>query len=492
MIFKPKQETMNFINTILIAFTKCFTANTFRWFVITVTGLMCRTDKLGTTSFIRALSLDERSYDSINNFFKRAEYDIDSVENIWIPQVVQNAQLVKVEDRTVLIGDHSTVIKDARNMPAVKRHHQESENSSKPSSVLGHAWGCFGALAGNEKKQHCIPLSLKIHEGAGIISEWTGKKHRLESKIVQMIEQAHRGSEYFEGPSLLALDRAFFSVPALQKLNTLNVKSKNAPLHSVTKAKSNCVGYKLPGEQPPGKRGPKPVRGEKVKLFELFDLEESNFEQDEIVYYGEKQTLHFLTIDLLWGKDLNQLIRFVLVKDNKGRKAVLVSTDLKLSPVSIIQVYGYRFKIEDCFREMKQSIGVFDYHFWSKSMPKLNRFRKKDDPDPLEEVKGDEERQKKIINTFRAIEMHALCGCIAIGILQMLSIQLGNSDLLKKVRYLRTRSNEIASEATMMAFVRNQLILHLSKKDPLRIIQIIKSKQSSNEITIEPNIGKVA
>jgi hypothetical protein len=110
----------------------------------------------------------------------------------------------------------------------------------------------------------------------------------------------------------------------------------------------------------------------------------------------------------------------------------------------------------------------------------------------LEEVKGDEERQTKIINTFRAIEMHALCGCIAIGILQMLSIQLGNSDLLKKVRYLRTRSNEIASEATMMAFVRNQLILHLSKKDPLRIIQIIKSKQSSNEITIEPNIGKVA
>jgi hypothetical protein len=46
-------------------------------------------------------------------------------------------------------------------------------------------------------------------------------------------------------------------------------------------------------------------------------------------------------------------------------------TDLTLAAVDIICLYSYRFKIECTFREMKQVIGAFDYHFWSKSMPKL-------------------------------------------------------------------------------------------------------------------------
>jgi hypothetical protein len=33
-----------------------------------------------------------------------------------------------------------------------------------------------------------------------------------------------------------------------------------------------------------------------------------------------------------------------------------------------------RFKIESTFREMKQVIGAFSYHFWSKSTPKLNQY----------------------------------------------------------------------------------------------------------------------
>ncbi|MFB6367636.1 hypothetical protein ACFCP7_27045 [Paenibacillus elgii] len=40
-------------------------------------------------------------------------------------------------------------------------------------------------------------------------------------------------------------------------------------------------------------------------------------------------------------------------------------------------MYGYRFKIECTFREMKQVIGAFGYRFWSKSMPKLKRYLRK-------------------------------------------------------------------------------------------------------------------
>lgn len=47
----------------------------------------------------------------------------------------------------------------------------------------------------------------------------------------------------------------------------------------------------------------------------------------------------------------------------------LVSTDLSLSAMDIARLYLRRSGVERMFREMKQQIGAFSYHFWSKSMP---------------------------------------------------------------------------------------------------------------------------
>lgn len=51
-------------------------------------------------------------------------------------------------------------------------------------------------------------------------------------------------------------------------------------------------------------------------------------------------------------------------------------------------------------------------------MPKLNRFKKKDEPSALDAV-TDENDRHKILMAARAIEMHVMLGCIAIGIVQM-------------------------------------------------------------------------
>ena len=71
------------------------------------------------------------------------------------------------------------------------------------------------------------------------------------------------------------------------------------------------------------------------------------------------------------GQKLYQELRFVLVEMN-GIQSILVSTSLKLEPLSIICLYSYRFRIECTFRELKQQTGAFCYHFWSKHMPKLS------------------------------------------------------------------------------------------------------------------------
>ena len=136
-----------------------------------------------------------------------------------------------------------------------------------------------------------------------------------------------------------------------------------------------------------------------------------------------------------------------------GVQSILASTSLTLDPLSIIQLYSYRFRIECTFRELKQQIGAFCYYFWSKHMPKLNYYRKKEEPSPLKCVEG-EKSHKKILEAVRAIEMHMALSCIAMGILQSISIFYIRKVSSGQLRYQRTPSKGRVSEATVMGYLR--------------------------------------
>jgi hypothetical protein len=57
---------------------------------------------------------------------------------------------------------------------------------------------------------------------------------------------------------------------------------------------------------------------------------------------------------------------------------------------------------------MKQGSGGLAYHFWSKSMPKLQRYIICDQVHSLEKV-TDSKQQQNILLTIKAIEEYVLC-----------------------------------------------------------------------------------
>lgn len=118
--------------------------------------------------------------------------------------------------------------------------------------------------------------------------------------------------------------------------------------------------------------------------------------------YGTEKKVRFLSRTYLWGQKLYQPLRFVLVEYEKTQ-AILVCTDLSMRTEDIITAYAHRFKIEAMFREMKQCFGGFCYRFWSKAVPKLDRYRRKTAVDPLELVK-DGQKRTKILKTLKAME----------------------------------------------------------------------------------------
>ena len=152
-------------------------------------------------------------------------------------------------------------------------------------------------------------------------------------------------------------------------------------------------------------------------------------------------------MDLLWGQKLYQKLRFVLVEyDNQ--KSILVSTDLTLTAIQIIELYSKRFCIESCFREMKQQTGAFCYHFWTNSLEKLNYFKKKEEPN-----------------------------CIAFGILQILAVQEDLEGDLSTLFYTRTKSKIRVSEAKVRWYL-SWRINHLLLQNPDSFItEFIRERQ---------------
>lgn len=290
--------------------------------------------------------------------------------------------------------------------------------------------------------------------------------------MVQMIDQGYAAAKTF-GKALRLLDRYFLAVPALNRLNHWN-QSGIARMHIVTKAKSNAVAYERPCSKAVGRGCPR-KKGAQIKLMTLFQSRAADFKYSTVTMYGKEETVEYLCLDLLWGQKLYQELRFVLVKMG-GKCAILVSTDLTIEPIEIIRLYGYSFKIECTFREMKQAIGGFSYHFWSKSMPKLKRYMKKGDVHPLEQVMNEKEQQD-IRLTVKAIEGYVMCSCIAMGLLQLIAVQYSSRVPALFFRYMRTPSKAIVSEATAMVYLRKSIIYLFARNPHLYITKIIRSKQ---------------
>jgi hypothetical protein len=469
---------IKFMNEVLSAFRTCFSRTAaFEWFVVMVVGLMVRTDTLGVTSIIRDLALDPRHYESMLHFFRSSAWSLESLRLAWLKIVGRTAPLLRVRGRVVLVGDGMKQAKEGRRMPGVKKLHQESENVSKGEYIFGHLFGAIGILAGTPQKWFCLPLFMNLQDGVKAIFDWeSSSEERQASHVVQMIDQAFAAARTWGG-ALLLLDRYFLSIPALQRLAERN-RSDAARMHMVTKAKMNAVAYEPPAAKKPG-RGRPPKKGKRLKLADLFQTHAADFQTAAVTLYGKEETVSFLCLDLLWGQGFYQELRFVLVRHG-NRLSILVSTDLTLEATEIIALYGYRFKIECTFREMKQVIGAFGYRFWSQSMPKLNRFRRKGEPDPLEQV-TDEQHRKRIRLTLQATEGFVMCSCIATGLVQLIALRFSGRVPALFFRYLRTPSKAIVSEATIVAYLRKSIFRLFAQSPHVTLTQIIRSKQIASD-----------
>jgi hypothetical protein len=469
------------LNETLQSFKYCFSRPaTFSWFVIIVVGLMLRTEHLGLTSIVRELSLSPDSYRSILHFFRSEGWTIDMIRNTWLNILISSHLVYRVAGKYILISDGVMQSKEGRYMPGVKKLHQESENSAKGEFIFGHMFGGLGLLMGDlSRKLYCVLISLRLHDGLGAIHGWDeDASFEEESHVVKTIRDAILAVQRI-GPSILLLDRLYLTVPMLQAL------SKEPLLQVVTRAKMNYTAFY--GPKPKTGRGAKAKKGEKAKIASFFQSKAAEFITAKAWMYGKSQEVSYYCIDLLWGDKLYKKLRFVLVIAN-NRQSILASTDLSLSPLQIMELYGYRFKIECSFRELKQVVAGLSYRFWSKHMPKLSKYKKNEEAQETIKEIEDEKARSNIRSTVEAINGYAMLGCIALGLLQMISLFFADTFSKSSLRFMRTKSNAVPSEATIADFMRKNIYRMFHLFPELPITCIIKKKQIQAQHGLDDNI----
>jgi len=139
----------------------------------------------------------------------------------------------------------------------------------------------------------------------------------------------------------------------------------------VSRLKINARIYALPEEPPSGKRGRKPKKGIRLMSFkEMLKVEDLPWQEVEIAGYdGKKKRVKYLTNTAMWGADgfCPIAIQWVLVVDPTGEMdpLPLMSTDVNLTAIKIIELYVDPWGLEVTFQEAREHLGMETQKHWS-------------------------------------------------------------------------------------------------------------------------------
>jgi hypothetical protein len=419
----------------------CARKRTFLWMVVCLAGMTVRTDLMGVTSIVRALGLLPVCYDRILDFLHSPALNLDTLTRIWCGLVFKHLPgIPRFNGRPVLVGDGIKVAKSGKKMPGVKKLHQSSESNTKPEYIFGHSCQAVAVLTQALSSVFAVPLACRIHEG--VVFSNRDKKTLLDKMIVLIDSLGIPEPLYFVADAYYATGKIVHGL--LDKGS-----------HLVTRVKSNAVAYwplPTPPAHAPRKRGRPKKYGEKIQVASLLNDEE-NLSQAQSPIYGETDvTLRFRAVDLLW-RPVGILVRFVAVLHPTRGSILLMCTDLNLSPLDIIRIYGWRFKIEVSFKQALRVVGAYAYHFWMAAMT------------PIRRKSGDQHLHRKtaayrdaVRRKLAAYHRHIQLGLIAQGLLQILSATVPELIWRSFGSWIRTiRPGLAPSEQVVTIALRNTL-----------------------------------
>lgn len=171
-------------------------------------------------------------------------------------------------------------------------------------------------------------------------------RHELAAEGLRLV----RG--WFSGPIRLLADGAYanksVAAPARELGITLVSRLRaDARLREVT-----------PRRAPKSKRGRKPKHGPWLPRLSRLARQRSGFRTEKVAIYGKTVTLRLREV-VAWWPALSCAVKVVITRDPKRPKRVayLMTTDLSLTAVEVVEAFAHRWTIEQMFSVAKHQVG---------------------------------------------------------------------------------------------------------------------------------------
>ncbi len=381
----------------------CQRSLTFLWLATALAALCLRPDLAGVTSLVRSLGLLHGCSHRLLHFFHSTALPVAALTACWL-QAARSLfarRLVPVQGRPVVLIDGLKRPKEGRKMPAVKSLHQESSCNAKAPFIMGHSCQVIALLIQAGGVYFGVPIASRIHEGV----VWTNAQRR---SLLDKLSQLLLGLDWSEGLTVVA--DAYYAAGKFAR------RLLDRGHHLVTRVRSNAVAYQPARASRTHQPGRPRLYGAKSKLKHSFRLKPHFQSAPSPTYDDRHVTLRYSTRDLVW-RPLGQVVRFVWVIHPSRGKLILLSTDLRMSALEIIQLYAWRFKIESGFKQAIHTVGAYAYHFWMAAMTPIRR----GSGNQYLHRKTEKYRQQ-VHRKLAAYERHIQIGLIAQGLLQYLAI----------------------------------------------------------------------
>lgn len=449
---------------------------TFLWFVLIVFGIITRDNLRGISSIIAGLNLNGACYESIIHFYYSKAYDIEKLKNIWTNVVFKSVEPVRIAKKVLVLGDHIKITKEAKYMPGIKKHHQDSDNSGKAEYIFGHMYGMIGIVT-KSIANYCIPIDIEIEEGTDEIKDFDEENVTISTIktelncMIKMLLMVYKMVLNTNENILLTLDAYFSKVTVFEALEEINEKLGKKAISIVTRLRKNGVAFENPKKPEKAKRGRPRKYGNKVTLMKLFEDKKDMFTEVELMVYGKLERVRYLQQKLIW-RPTKTVMNFVLVETGK-KKMILLSEDLDISPVDMITAYTYRFKIEVSFKMLKHTLGGFYYHFWTKAMPKISKYETNTDYTKIKK----KEDKVKLVNTIRAIEVYTYIHSIVLGILMITSLKFSKEVWNRYSGWIRTKTSIIPSPEIVKSVLCKEFLWNFRKISKHAVFEKIRLNQ---------------
>jgi hypothetical protein len=198
----------------------------------------------------------------------------------------------------------------------------------------------------------------KLAQAAEMI-EWAGKLLKSEGK-----------------PIWLAVDGGYAKREVIRA-------ARRQGIHLVGRLRKDAALRSLPGPQPAGKRGRKPVYGAEVLSLAKRAGHRQGWQLEEMILYSKEETKIYKTFLATW-KPAGGVIRVMLVKEEDSWLAYF-STTAEATPAEILEMVTDRNSLEQTFKDVKEvwgagqqqlrnlhaNIGAWHLNLWAYTLVEL-------------------------------------------------------------------------------------------------------------------------